>query len=169
MKKRMIERTAVCLLLLTAIFAGSAFTAAAGTGTAKIVVFVYNDVNKNGNFDPGEQGLANWTIQLLGGNNGWSPIGGIPIRGTAPMLPTPLLITNATGYNTTTNVSDGTYFLAENEQNWVNGWVPSTMPDGITVKWVTVKNGVTYQNGKAVSQINFAVFCRPQQTCTPHS
>ncbi len=157
MKRKIIGRISVCLLVLTAMFAGSA--AAAGTG--KIVIFVYNDNNpKNGIYNSGEPGLANWTVQLFGGNIGWRPVGGIPIGGTSPVLPTPQLVTNETGYNTTV-VSPGTYFLAETEQNWVNGWVPSTMPDGMTVKFVTVKEG-------DVKLLKFAVFCR-LQTCASHT
>lgn len=157
--RRMIERLLVCLVLLTAIFAGSA---AASAGSANIVVFVYNDTIKNGRFDAGEQGLANWTIKLIGGFNWRSPIGTIPGHGTSPVLPTPLLRTNATGYNITT-VSPGTYFLVENEQNWVNGWVPSpAMPDGSTVRYVTVTSG-------DVKHINFSVYCHPGQTCAPHT
>ncbi len=147
MKRRMIERTAVCLLLLTAIFAGSAFTAAAGS--AKIVVFVYND-NKNntqnGKFDPGEQGLANWIIRVTGPD---------PV-----VWKSTLLYTNDTGYASYNATAGSMYFLAETEQNWVNGWVPSLYPDGITVKIVFKGDG---------KPINFAVFCRPLQTCTPRT
>ena len=71
----------------------------------------FNDINRNTIFDPGEVGLANWTIKLIGFDT---------CSGTMVDIAT---TTNATGYFKFEEVTRGRYILIENL--W-KGWIPTT-------------------------------------------
>jgi len=62
---------------------------------------IYNDANNNGAFDPGETGLAGWTVALDEINNGVTQLG----VATA--------VTDSSGVYTFTNLTPGTYVVHE--------------------------------------------------------
>ncbi len=70
---------------------------------------VYNDLNRNKIRDPGEEGLAGWTISLS------YFAGGRLIRATAT--------TNSSGDYSFTNLASGTYTIIE---SWKSGWAATT-------------------------------------------
>ncbi len=65
------------------------------TGKSKIQGYVYFDANNNGVMDPGEPGLAGWTVSISLGT----------ARSTA--------ITDANGFYSFTNLDPGRYFVSE--------------------------------------------------------
>lgn len=130
MKRRMIEKV-IYILLATVIFAGSTFTAAAAavdcSASSRIEGYVYHDANQNRIFDQAEQGVPNKTIRLTGFDT-------CTYKMTLRML-----TTNASGYYSA-NVAQGSYFLAETEQNWNTGnqqnmdaWGPTTNTVAVVV------------------------------------
>ncbi len=70
---------------------------------------VFNDLNRNKIRDPGEEGLAGWTISLS------YFAGGRLIRATAT--------TNSSGGYSFTNLAPGTYTIIE---SWKSGWSATT-------------------------------------------
>lgn len=89
--------------------------------SSSIVGIKYHDENCNGTQDPGEQGLANWQIQLSADNQ-------------APIT----VSTDADGYYAFTDILPGVYTVSEVLQT---GWTPS-LPTAGTYQDVSIGSNV---------------------------
>jgi len=89
-----------------------------GTPLDSISGQVFNDLNGNGSQDPGEPGLANWTVYL--------DVAGTGVYQTGD----PVTTTDANGDFAITSLADGTYPVREVPQS---GWVQTTATQDITV------------------------------------
>lgn len=97
--------------------------------TGKITGMKFNDRNKNGVRNPGEEGLAGWTIVLRQNGN--------VVRST---------VTDANGNYTFENVTPGTYRIREVHQN---GWKRKTKnPSPYTIKPGSWFSGIDFGNAQ---------------------
>ncbi len=114
--KKGIDSAVLCLLLATAIFAGSTLAAAAAecSTPSTICGYVFYDTNHNRAFDSGETGISNWTMFLVNFD-----------QVQRKMVRT-IVRTNDSGYYNFSNVAKGFYMLTEAEPNFCPDWVPIT-------------------------------------------
>ena len=105
----------------------NSFGAFGNVQLATIEGLKYNDTNGNGTYDPGEQGLPNWTINLSQNN--------VVINST---------LTNATGFFQFTNLIPGVYNVSEVLQPGFNNTNATTIT--VTLQSGTILN-VTQQYG----------------------
>jgi hypothetical protein len=111
---------------------GQSLTWTAPPYGATITGNVYNDLNHNGTLDPGEPGLAGWTVFEDLNNNGILDSG------------EPSAVTDASGNYTLAGLSPGTVRLREVPQS---GWVRSQPgAPGVYVLTVGVRQTVTGKN-----------------------
>ncbi len=101
--------------------AGAFLTVQQVVNPASISGYVYADDNNDGIRDPGEQGLAGITVQV------------IPVDTLAPQQ-TVTLVTDAHGYYEATNLSPGTYRIVEVQQPaaYLDGLDTAGTVDGVT-------------------------------------
>jgi hypothetical protein len=105
-------------------------------GATQISGTIYNDVNGNGSKDAGEPGLPGWTVFLDTNNNGKLDPGEVSTT------------TDANGYYTFANLTDGTYHVREVTQS---GWVQTTANQDVTISATQRLAMVNYGNSQLVS------------------
>jgi hypothetical protein len=102
----------------------------------KIDGIKFEDLNGNGILDPGEPGLAGWTIELFVAD----------ANGIFPTKASAKTVTGAGGAYSFNNLTDGTYFLDEVQQS---GWVQTVGPN---------PNPMQITGGAALDNNNFGNF-----------
>jgi len=109
--------------------------------------FVFNDANKNGQFDTNEQKLSGWQVQIT--------------QGTATGAATQTFTTDSTGSFMIPNLCNGTYTLTETTKSGWQETVP-TNPNSYTIN-ITAGNALTDKDFGNI----FAPAPTPTNTPTP--
>lgn len=93
-----------------------------------LTIFKYHDMNRDGNWDPGEEGLDGWRFNVWGPTNSWE------------------LVTSGGGYATLTAVDAGLYAIDEipDRPLWANTDPGKAPPEAIR-KTALVGDGTTMQ------------------------